>query len=235
MKYSNFRLGIVGLIVVCTVLIDTSWKIFVEQSARQVARYNVENIKNCVTEVVKINGNTIDVSNADVEKAMKACALKTRITETSDVFAVDLKSLEFVFDPSLDCYVEGGKALTVESECSLHKDQVMCKSVLPLLLSGYDSTQHTKVSWKFNDGKEYLEWAVAPSESKGFDGVTRGGSSKPHQILIVQGVVEKELWDRYCLFRLSVYLIGFLSIIINLLYAVHEYQKEERLHRRDCD
>ena len=82
MKYSNFRLGIVGLIVVCTVLIDTSWKIFVEQSARQVARYNVENIKNCVTEVVKIDGNTIDVSNADVEKAMKACNMKIYYDDT---------------------------------------------------------------------------------------------------------------------------------------------------------
>ena len=62
----------------------------------------------------------------------------------------------------------------------------------------------------------------------GFDGVQRGGILKPNQVLLAQGVQEDELWARYSGFRMIVYGIGFLSIIINLLIAVHENMVTER-------
>ena len=237
MKYNNLRLVIIILIVVCTVAIDTSWKFFAEQSARQVARYNVDNVRNCINELIlgKDQINYRYVSDDEIQKALKVCGQKMRITETGDIFAVNLQTLDFVFDPSLDCYVDGGKKLTADSECTLHKDPAVCKAVVPLLTSGYDSEPNTRAWWQFNSSREYLEWAVAPSESKGYDGFTRGGILKPHQIVIVQGIIENELWTRYSGFRIAVYLIGFLSIIINLLYAVHENMKAERLSRSMCD
>ena len=239
MRYSNSRVFILMLIVISTVMIDVSWKVYAEQSARQVARYSAENIRSCVNEIVlgKDQNAYRNVNNEELEVALKTCAQKARVTETGDVFAVDLRTLDFVFDPSLDCYVEGGKKMTVESECTLHKDQEVCKETIPAVMSGYDSSEHTKVWWKFNSSREYLEWVVVPDESRGFDGFVRGGVLKPHQIVVVQGVIEDELWASYKGFRVSLYLIGFLSIIINLLYAVHENIKHEREHlsRSPCD
>jgi len=43
------------------------------------------------------------------------------------MFAYNLRTLEFVFDPSLDCFVEGGKFMTIDSECKLHKDPKKCE------------------------------------------------------------------------------------------------------------
>ena len=127
--------------------------------------------------------------------------------------------------------------MTVESECTLHKDQEMCREIIPVAMSGYDSTNHTNAWWKFNNSREYLEWVVVPNEARGFDGFVRDGVLKPHQLVIVQGVIEDELWASYKGFRVALYLIGFLSIIINLLYAVHENLKHEREHlsRGPCD
>lgn len=239
MRYSNSRVFILMLIVISTVMIDVSWKVYAEQSARQVARYSAENIRSCVNDIVlgKNQNAYRNVSNAELEVALKTCAQKARVTETGDVFAVDLRTLDFVFDPSLDCYVEGGKKMTVESECTLHKDQEMCREIIPVAMSGYDSTNHTNAWWKFNTSREYLEWVVVPDETRGFDGFVGGGVLKPHQLVIVQGVIEDELWASYKGFRVALYLIGFLSIMINLLYAVHENLKHEREHlsRSPCD
>ena len=221
MRYSNSRVFILMLIVISTVMIDVSWKVYAEQSARQVARYSAENIRSCVNEIVLGNNQNAyrNVSNAELEVALKTCAQKARITETGDVFAVDLRTLDFVFDPSL------------------HKDQEMCREIIAVAMSGYDSTNHTNAWWKFNNSREYLEWVVVPDETRGFDGFVRGGVLKPHQLVIVQGVIEDELWTSYKGFRVALYLIGFLSIIINLLYAVHENLKHEREHlsRSPCD
>ena len=52
MRYSNSRVFILMLIVISTVMIDVSWKVYAEQSARQVARYSAGNIKSCVNEIV---------------------------------------------------------------------------------------------------------------------------------------------------------------------------------------
>lgn len=239
MRYSSSRVFILMLIVISTVMIDVTWKVYVEQNVRQVARYNVENIRSCVnTIVLGSNQNEYrQVTNAELELALKTCAQKTRVTDTGDEFAVDLRSLDFVFDPSLDCYVEGGKKMTADSECTLHKDQEICRETIPAVMSGYDSTDHSNIWWKFNNSREYLEWVVVPDETRGFDGFVRGGVIKPHQLVVVQGVIEDELWAKYRGFRVSLYLIGFLSIIINMLYAVHENLKHEREHlsRSPCD
>ena len=129
---------------------------------------------------------------------------------------------------SLDCYVEGGKIMTAESECGLHQDPNKCKEVMREMLGGYDSDIHKLNWWKFDDAREYLEWTILPSETVGFDGIHRGGILKPNQVLLAQGVQEDELRARYSGFTMILYGIAFLSIIINLLIAVHENMVTER-------
>ena len=76
MRYSNSRVFILMLIVISTVMIDVSWKVYAEQNARQVARYSAENIKSCVNEIVlgKSQNAYRNVSNEELEVAFKTCA-----------------------------------------------------------------------------------------------------------------------------------------------------------------
>ena len=237
MKYSGSRIAVIILILLCTVAIDISWKMYLERSARITAKFNLQQAKTCVNDLLLQSADSpiynARIDNDMVEKALKTCAREMKVTTTGDMFAFNLRTLDFVFDPSLDCYVEGGKKMTAESECKLHQDPERCKVVMKEMLGGYDSDIHKLNWWKFDDAREYLEWTILPNENMGFDGVQRGGILKPNQVLLAQGVQEDELWARYSGFRMVVYGIGLLSIIINLLIAVHENMVAERkLH--DC-
>ena len=237
MKYSGSRIAVIILILLCTVAIDISWKMYLERSARMTAKFNLQQAKTCVNDLLLQSADSpiynTRIDNDMVEKALKTCARDMKVTTTGDMFAFNLRTLDFVFDPSLDCYVEGGKKMTADSECVLHQDPEKCKKVMKEMLGGYDSDIHKLNWWKFDDAREYLEWTILPNENMGFDGVQRGGILKPNQVLLAQGVQEDELWARYSGFRMIVYGIGLLSIIINLLIAVHENMVAERkLH--DC-
>ena len=240
MKYSGSRIAVVALILLCTVAIDVSWKFYLEKSARITAKFNLQQAKTCVNDLLLHSADSLiydpKITNAEIEKALKTCAREMKVTSSGDMFAFNLRTTEFVFDPSLDCYVEGGKKMTAESECVLHQDPEKCKEVMKEMLGGYDSDISKLNWWKFDSAREYLEWTILPNETMGFDGVQRGGVLKPNQVLLVQGVQEDELWARYSGFRMIVYGIGFLSIIINLLIAVHENMMTERkLHEYTRD
>ena len=237
MKYSGSRIAVIILILLCTVAIDISWKMYLERSARITAKFNLQQAKTCVNDLLLQSADSpiynARIDNDMVEKALKTCARDMKVTTTGDMFAFNLRTLDFVFDPSLDCYVEGGKKMTADSECVLHQDPEKCKKVMKEMLGGYDSDIHKLNWWKFDDAREYLEWTILPNENMGFDGVQRGGILKPNQVLLAQGVQEDELWARYSGFRMIVYGIGLLSIVINLLIAVHENMVAERkLHDR---
>jgi len=226
MKYSSTRIAVFVLIILCTIAIDITWKHYLEISARITAKFNLQQAKTCVNDLLLQNADqpiyNINILNDEVERALKTCAREMKVTTTGDMFAFNLRTLEFVFDPSLDCFVEGGKYMTLESECKLHKNKDRCKDVMALMHTGYNSNIENMVWWQFDDAREYLEWVVLPSETIGFDGIPRGGILKPNQILLAQGVQEDELHARYRAFRIIVYAIGFFSIVFNLMISVHE-------------
>ena len=226
MKYSSTRIAVIVLIMLCTIAIDITWKHYLEISARITAKFNLQQAKTCVNDLLLQNADqpiyNINIRNDEVERALKTCAREMKVTTTGDMFAFNLRTLEFVFDPSLDCFVEGGKYMTLESECKLHQNKDRCKDVMALMHTGYNSNIDNMVWWQFDDAREYLEWVVLPSETIGFDGIPRGGILKPNQILLAQGVQEDELHARYRPFRIIVYAIGFFSIVFNLMIAVHE-------------
>ena len=239
MKYTSTRVMIIALILLCTVAIDITWKHYLETSARITAQFNLQQAKVCVNDLLLKNADSpvygTHIDNAMIEKALKTCAREMKVTKTGDMFAYNLRTLDFVFDPSLDCYVEGGKKMTIDSECKLHQDPGKCAEVVKMMNTGYDSDISQRHWWKFDDAREYLEWTVLPSERIGFDGLARGAMLKPNQVLLAQGVQEDELWSRYAGFRVVLYGIGFLSIVINLLVAVHENMLEEKRHERKRD
>ena len=187
------------ILVLCSMItLDVAFKHYTEQNARQTARYVLENTKHCVNQLVHGKDK---VSNDELEQALKTCSGLARTTPTGDAFAFDTVTADFVFDPSLDCYVEGGKKMTVESECSIHKNKELCEAALRVLTRGYDSDQDTGAFWQFNSGIEYLEFVVLPEELFGYDGVQKGGRTRPHQVVLVQGVIEDELFAKYSVYR----------------------------------
>lgn len=204
-----------SLILFFAIFIDVAFKHYVELGARQSARYDLENMRNCTNEL--LSDSVVD--NNSVEKALKICAGKARTTPTGDAFAFDTKTLDFVFDPSLDCYVEGGKKMTVDSECTLHLDKVKCAKALEVMTRGWDSDGTTKLSWQFNSGIEYLEFVVLPEELLGYDNAKRGGKEKPHQIVLVQGIQEDELMAKYINFRLLLFTSCAVIMFFTLLLA----------------
>ena len=226
MVYSSYRVFIVVFIMLCTVSIDIAWKHYLQNSVRVTAKYNLNQVKTCVNDLLLGNDSApiynTRLTNDDIEKALKTCAREMRTTPTGDMFAFSLRTLDFVFDPSLDCFIEGGKKMSKESECGLHEDSLKCEEIIPLMTAGYDSDINQLHYWQFDNAREYLEWMVLPREDIGFDGLMRGGILKPNQILLVQGIQEDELLARYRGFRAILYGIGFLSIIVNLMFAVYE-------------
>jgi len=237
-RYSSTRVFVILLIIFSTVTIDITWKHYSELSARTTAKFNLQQAKSCVNDLLLNSADqpiyNINIHNDEIEKALKTCAREMKVTTTGDMFAFNLRTLEFVFDPSLDCFVEGGKYMTLESECSLHKDPKKCKEVMAVMYTGYDSNIDRMSWWQFNNSREYLEWVILPSERIGFDGLTRGGILKPNQILLAQGVQEDELWARYRPFRIVLYVIGFLSILINLMLSIHENILEAKREQCKC-
>lgn len=236
MKYSSTRLAVMALIVLCTVLIDIAWQFNLEKSARITAKFNLKQAQVCVNDLLLKSHDApiynTKITNDDIEKALKTCAREMKVTTTGDMFAFNLRTTEFVFDPSLDCFVEGGKYMTKESECKLHGNPSKCEEVMPKMLIGYDSSIDDLNWWKFDDAREYLEWVILPSEKMGFDGLQRGGILKPNQVLLAQGVQEDELQARYRNFTIILYGIMFFSIVANLLIATHENMLEAKKH--DC-
>ena len=237
MRYSSTRIAVIVLIIISTITIDIAWKHYLERSARITAKFNLKQAQVCVNDLLLKSADapiySTKISNDDIEKALKTCVREMRVTTTGDMFAFSLRTTEFIFDPSLDCFVEGGKFMTKESECQLHHDQKKCEEIMAKMYNGYDSSIEDMNWWKFNDGREYLEWVILPSEKIGFDGISRGGILKPNQVLLSQGVIENELVARYVYFEAILYIIMFISIIINLLIAVHENMMHEREHH-DC-
>jgi len=236
MKYTSTRLMVIALIILCTIAIDVAWQHNLETSARITAKFNLNQAKTCVNDLLLKNADSpiynTHITNDDIEKALKTCAREMKVTTTGDMFAYNLRTTEFVFDPSLDCFVEGGKYMTIDSECKLHKDPSKCEQAMKIMNTGYNSDISSRTWWKFDDAREFLEWTILPSEKTGFDGLQRGGILKPNQVLLAQGVQEDELHARYRGFQLTLYGIMFFSIIFNILISVHENMLEERKHER---
>ena len=239
MKYSSTRVAVIVFIFLCTFAIDISWKHYLQHSARITAKFNLNQAKTCVNDLLLKSADSpiydTAITNDMVEKALKTCAREMRVTTTGDMFAFNLRTLEFVFDPSLDCFVEGGKFMTKDSECTLHKDPKKCEEAMNLMQTGYDSDITQMTWWQFDNAREYLEWTILPSERMGFDGLARGGILKPNQVLLAQGVQEDELHARYSHFRYILYGIMFFSIIVNLLLAKHESMMELYQKRKECE
>lgn len=223
MKCKSMSIVICAFVLIATTALDIVLKLNIERVARQQAHYNLEQTKACVNELILGEPKLFrQVADEEIETALFICGSKQRITQTGDMFAFNLRTLKFLFDPSIDCHVDGGKYMTKESECSLHQDKQACYDSAVYLTSGTSSELDTYVSWKFDNAREMLEWKVLPSDDYGFDGVKRSGTIKPHQVVLVQGIQEDELTQKYMITRVVIFIGGLLIIILSLAFILHK-------------
>ena len=167
------------------------------------------------------------VTDKELEKYFKICAGKMKITPTGDMFAFDLNTRKFVFDPSLDCQTTEA-IMTEDSNCKLHKHPKDCKKALVSLSSGYDSGDFNEVGWRFTENIEWLEWKVLPTEQRGFDGRLRGGLKKPHQVVLVQGIQKNETKAKTQIYYYVLFFISLMMLVMLLVFAVQGGNNDKR-------
>lgn len=202
-------------ILFATIIINTTWQYQLEHYARYQVRTNtLKSVKKCM----------LNSKNTDVIDILQECASGVHTTPTGDMFAYNLNTKRFVFDPSLDCHVEGGKSMTIESECTLHKDKSACKEALVIMNKGFDSFKGLDTKWNFDGSDEWLEWFIYPDESYGLNGKIKTGFSKPEQILVAIGIQKDELFSEFKLVDLIIKFLGGFAIIVVLLAEVYYRQ-----------
>lgn len=199
-------------------LLDAMWKYKLVQYERNQARSVLQKVASCTSGAKQ--GEWLD--------NLSFCASGVTTTPTGDIFAVNLKSKEFVFDPSVDCYVDGGKKMTADDECKLHQengDPIACVEAIKIMSQGYDSYPGLDTTWNYDGSPEYLEWIIFPSESLGVGGVMRNGQQESEQILIAIGIQEDELFQSFKIFEMLLRIVAAIAFILVLLV---NFQRKER-------
>lgn len=196
----------------------------IEESFREHARLDLQQAKMCINRILKSEFHKEDAFEDRLFNIVDVCAKQVRTTNTGDVFMFNLDTGKFLYDPSLDCYVESGKVFadkdasiklmerikdtpdTAYPECYLHKDQERCYVARDKMFIGYDSRRGDNNWFQFDDSVEWLEYIVLPVEYEGFDKKPRGANKgKPMQYILALGIQSDEVNKQ---FEKSAALIG---------------------------
>lgn len=211
--FAEFAVQMYKLRVVRNVdTISSFLKAETEESFREHARFDLQQAKMCINYVLKSDLYKYDRFDDRLFKVVDVCAKQVRTTSTGDVFMFDLNTGKFLYDPSLDCYVNTGKVFadkessiklmqeiknnpnTDYPECYLHKDQERCYIARDKMFMGYDSRRGDNNWFQFDDSIEWLEYVVLPVEYEGFDQKPRGANtSKPKQYMLALGIQSDEV------------------------------------------
>lgn len=184
----------------------------IEESFREHARFDLQQAKMCINRILKSEFNKEYAFEDRLFNIVDVCAKQVRTTNTGDVFMFNLDTGKFLYDPSLDCYVESGKVFadkdasiklmqrikdtpdTAYPECYLHKDQERCYVARDKMFIGYDSRRGDNNWFQFDDSVEWLEYVVLPVEYEGFDQKPRGANKgKPMQYILALGIQSDEV------------------------------------------
>lgn len=199
-------------IVLTTIGINAMHTTQLESSARTQARFQLQKAKEC----------TLANPKGNIQSNLEFCLSNVRTTTTGDAFAYNIKTKQFLYDPSIDCFIEGGKYFTTESVCALHADPAACTAIEQLISKGYDSDENTRATWQFDNAPEYIEWVIFPSENTGLSTVTRGGTIQPEQIAIALGIAQDELENSGFTFSIFIKVLAAISLLWILLNEVHQ-------------
>ena len=204
--------------VVTLIVASTTWQFYLEKHARQSARNTLQKVSSCVSEYPE----------GDIINKLEFCASGVTTTPTGDIFAFDMQSGKFLFDPSLDCRVEGGAMMTEESICSIHADPRKCATALRHMMLGVNSYPSLRASWLFDDATEYLEWIVYPGEHMNLDGSSVNNKNPTNQVIIAIGIQSDELFEDFVVYDFILKAMALFMLLVTLLQAVYQRGKDGR-------
>lgn len=192
--------------------VSQALKAEIEESFREHARFDLQQAKSCINRVLKSEFHKKDLFEDRLFAVTDVCAKQVRTTNTGDVFMFDLNTVKFIYDPSLDCFVNTGKVFADREtskklleelkenpkadypECALHKDPERCYIARDKMAMGYDSRRGDNNWFQFDDSVEWLEYVILPVEYEGFDKTPRGvNNRKPKQYLLALGIQMDEV------------------------------------------
>lgn len=211
--FAEFSVQIYKLRVVRNVdTVNMFLKSEIEESFREHARFDLQQAKMCINCILKSEFHKDDKFDDRLFVVVDVCVKQVRTTSTGDAFMFDLTTGKFMYDPSLDCYVENGKVFADKEassklmeeiknnpganypECYLHKDIDQCFIARDKMFMGYDSRRGDNTWFQFDDSIEWLEYVVLPVEYEGFDNALRGHNiGKPKQYILALGIQSDEV------------------------------------------
>ena len=146
----------------------------IEIYSRANARFQVQNIANCIVKDIEENKyTTLDKMQLSIHK----CWSNARNGWlTGDIFVFDRISRKMIYDNSTDCMkgwefrdfdFEKEKIYLAEWkekwECFMHSNKDMCYEAIKDLYNIWNTNQYSNISWEFDNSPEWLESYVIPN------------------------------------------------------------------------
>ena len=146
----------------------------IEIYSRANARFQVQNIANCIVKDIEENKyTTLDKMQLSIHK----CWSNARNGGiTWDIFVFDRISRKMIYDNSTDC-IKGWEFRDFDFEkekiylawwkekweCFMHSNKEMCITAIKDLYNIWNTNQYSNISWEFDNSPEWLESYVIPN------------------------------------------------------------------------
>lgn len=137
-------------IVLAVILVDAVTMYYIELSKRQQARFNLEHTAECMFMRELTTMESITPNGA------KYCLTKMRTSDTGDMYLLDRKTKEFLFDNSTDA--PKGMFFTKDSIGKYFTEWGTAEEALKHMLSGNKSNSTSLVSYNYDGSPEWLEY-----------------------------------------------------------------------------
>lgn len=203
-RYDPMKVIIAIMILLGFVITDLFLQSVVEESKRNQARLNLEQIQYCYNKTVN-KFSKYEVYNI--------CTSKSKTSFTGDVYVLELidtpdkgSVFTFAYETSNDTNREENLLFTEESVGKYFKDWKSAKKALDIIKLGKDSYKGVNAEYNFDGEIEWIEWKYLPDDT-GDD-----------NIVVVQGTQQDEVMAEYSTYRM----IGFggvLLVVCTLLVA----------------
>ena len=198
-KISSYKIiFLLSVLLIASIMFNME----IEDSKRIQARYNLNNITYCFSE--------LEARGMPFNEYSTICTKKSKTSFTGDVYVLDSTTKEFVSETSRDV---PRKALyfTKDSVGKLFYDWNSGKEALYYILSGKDSEEGLNVSYNFDGSPEWLEW-------KNYD----------DKYVVVQGIQKDEVMDRFKPLQFFIYM----SVLLVIVFIVSTSKRQRRCDER---
>lgn len=208
-KNDIFGIGLGILILMMALIADVILlNNSIEPEKRLQARYNLEQISHCYNRIK---------NDYSPQYIFNTCTGNSKTSQTGDVYILDAKSLEFIYENSND--VPKKMFFTKDSVGKYFNKWESAEKALEIMLNGKDSEKGTNTSYNFDGEREWLEWKYVSSSE-----------NENSKLIIVQGIQRDEILGEYSLFRR--YSASCIFFVVFMLMVSHNVNKKTK---ESCD